>query len=381
MEVEKMTNTVVIEEPEVNTPEATPTREELRGKGWTKDELDAAEKRGMIKDKEEKKEEPKPEAKPDLKVVDGKTEEGEEKPEQKKSSLPDFTFQTPEQEKAFLEAFGPGTPQRAMYFRMKNERTARQSERAARERVEKELQETKERLAALEKFAQPKEVDEDGNIIDPDEKPLTRKQLLEYEKQKQEEAAKKQRELNEQARNLADAQTAQEEYARNVFPDFDSTVELAKDVMKNLEKYVPERWKQAQAIRMIQDLQVAALNADKIDLDDYNAAVIAYEIGKLHPQYGQKADSPAKPNGDASDKDGKLKDPKKANGSLTPEQMKRIEENTQRRASSASIQGGGGKRVISAEDVDLATLTKMNYRERQAFREKHPEQYARLQRG
>jgi hypothetical protein len=105
-------------------------------------------------------------------------------------------------------------------------------------------------------------------------------------------------------------------------------------------------------------------------LDDDNAAHIAYAIGSFHPDHGKTPVKTGTPKVDP-----------KGNGALTTEQMKRVETNTQRRASSASVAGGGGKRVISVDDVDLATIVKMSPAERLRFSEKHPDQYAKLLRG
>lgn len=378
-------DTVEIEEPVVKTePQAPPTREELKSKGWSAAELDGAEKRGMIpkpEDAGKAAEEAKAKADAETKAKAEEVVKTEEKAPEKKaaepmrSSVPDFTFKTPEQEKAFLDAFGAGTPQRAMYIGMKNERRARQLAEQERDRERQRAQDLDARIKALETPKLVQEVDDDGNVIDPDDKPLTVKQLREMQKADREAYEKQQSETNQRARVVADAQTTQEEYARSIYADFDETVEKAKEVMKNLDRFLPEKWQQAKAVKLIRDLQVAAANADKLDLDEYHAALIAYEIGQMHPDYGK-----ASPNGTASD-NGKSKDPKKANGGLTPEQMKRIEDNNQRRASSASVSGGGGKRTISVEDVDPATLNKMSYGERQKFREKHPERYAQLLRG
>lgn len=371
--------TFEVVEPTTKIEVVTPTREELKEKGWSAKELESAEKRGMItppKKKEEPKSEDKPEVKPEAieKPI-------EPTPEAKpKSSIPDFTFKTPEQEKAFLDAFGTGTPQRAMYFRMKNERQARQAAEADRDKERQSREALEARIKALE-TKPADDLNLDGETVDPDDKPLTLNQLRELQKQEAEAIEKKKAEMNQRASVVAEAQQTQEEYARSIYPDFDDTVKRAAEVMKNLDTLVPEKWKQAKAIKLIRDLQIAAANADKIDLDEYHAAHIAYEIGQMHPDYGKSADKEPT-HGDASDKDGKSIDPKKANGGrLTPEQMKRIEENTQRRASSASVSGGGGSRTISSEDVDLTTLNKMGYSERQRFREKHPTEYARLLRG
>lgn len=375
-----MSDTQVTETFEVVEPAKTetkaPTVEALRENGWTKEEITAAEKRGMV----EKKEEPKPTE--DQPKPEAKKEEVVAPIEEKKSSLPDFTFKTPEQEKAFLDAFGPGTPQRAMYIGMKNERRAKQAERAARLEAEKKAQELSERLAKLEKVAS-REIDEDGNPIDPEDKPLTVRQLKELEEKKEAERRAKEEELNKKARVLAEAQTAQEEYARSVYPDFDSSIELVADLANNLDAYIPDRFKRAQVIRLIQDMKIAATNADQIDLDDYNAAMIAYEIGKFHPNYGKKAgNATPQKDGLASESNGKPKDPTKANGGqLSPEQMKRIAENTQRRPSSASVGNGSGKRVIDADDVTAEDLNGMSYVQRQRYKSKHPERYAQLLRG
>lgn len=361
--------TVEINDTEVvaKTEVKEPTREELRAQGWTARDLEAAEKRGMISKPGEKK----PEVKKEEEKADGKTGVAKEevkpeiKPEVKRNVLPDFTM-TPEQEKVFLDTFGVGTAPRAMYFRMKNERQTRQVS-------ESRVRELEARLQALEKPpVQAKvEVDENGTAIDPETQPLTLKALKELRVQEAEALRKQQEENQGRVASVMSAQKEQEEYAKAIHEDFDQSLELAKDLMQNLETLIPEKWKQTKAIKMIRDFQIAAANSDKMGLDEYNAAMIAYEIGQMHPKYGQPADTTGKEQ---------VKDPK-ANGGLTAEQMKRIEQNTQRRGSSAAIPAGGGKRVISVDDVDLKTLNAMSYSERQKFREKHPERYAALLRG
>lgn len=332
------------------------TREDLKSKGWTKQEMDSAEKRGMI-EKPEPKEEP-------VKKEDPKTVIPPIEPE--KSSLPDFTFKTPEQEKAFMDAFGPGTPQRAMYFRMKNERQSRQNAEAERDRLALEVQMYRDQKLHLENKIQP-EVDENGNEIDPEDKPLTMKQLKAMQQAEMEKLNKQQTELQERSGRVADAMKTQEEYAKSILPDFADTVKLAADLVQNIDQ-IPEKWKRDKVIKLIKDLQTTAATADKYGVDDYNAPMISYELGQLHPKYGQKAE----PNG---------KDPK-ANGSLTPEQMKRIEENTQRRASSASLPGSSnGRRVVSLDDITIKDVLKMSPEERYKFKKDHPEKMQKLMRG
>ena len=379
MSEEAKVETIEIEDaaPATDAPKL-PTKGELKEQGWSASELEAAEKRGMVAeekpDEEEKPEPPKEEPKAE------KPEEKKEEPkvEQKKSALPDFTFKTPEQEKAFMDAFGPGTPQRAMYFRMKNERQQRQA-------AEAKARELEARIAAIEQGkAQPRqtEVDEDGNEIDPDEKPLTMKQLRELQARAQEEQQKKAEQESQRQSALAEAQRNQEEYVRSMVPDFDEKVQKAAEIIKRfqngtIDEIIPEGWKQKKLVTMWNQMKYLADRADQVGLDDYNAAFLAYEIGQFHPETeATRAHGPS-----AEDKDGNSKDPNKANGSLTPDQMKRLEATTQRRASSASIPGGGGKRSISVEDVTESDLVKMSYKERLRFKEKYPDRYAKLLRG
>jgi len=349
----------------------TPTRDELKAQGWSAKELEAAEKRGMLPKAEEKKaEEPKKTETPNAEgKIEAKPEEKKPEPE-KKSTLPDFTFQTPEQEKAFLDAFGPGTPQRAMYFRMKNERQSRQRIERELEAERKARADLESRLMALERGRRPEDEPEGE---DPEDRPLTVKELKALQEKEKAEFEAKQKEQHERVARVTEAQKTQEEYARNIYPDFDDTVKRAAEVMQNLEELLPEKWQQAKVVKLIRELQYAAANADQLDLDDYHAAMIAYEIGRLHPQYG-------KTHGEQPKETGTSKDPK-ANGGLTPEQMRRIEENTQRRVSSASVPGGGGRRSVSVDDVTLADLNRMSYKDREAFKVKYRDKYDKLLRG
>jgi hypothetical protein len=357
-------NTVEVTVPEV-TPEApkAPSRSEVDLTGWSAKDIESAEKRGLIAKPEQKKEAPKPDA--TAKAEPTAEAPKEEKKPTPRGTMPDFNM-TPEQEKVFLDTFGAGTPVRGVYFRMKNERHARQA-------LEAQVREQQAQIEALRNVpkAPAKEVDADGNEVDPEDKPLTAKMLREMQQKEAEEAQKQRQEIEQRGRIITEAQVSQEEYARNIYPDFDDTVNKAKEVLQNLDA-IPEKWKQEKAVKLAQDLQAAAANADKLGLDGWNAAQIAYELGQLHPDYspthGQRADT----------SNGKPKDPKQANGGLTPEQMKRIEENTQRRASSASIPGGNGKRTVTADEVSREDYARMTPNQRFDFRQKYPDHYKRL---
>lgn len=369
---EKETNTIEIEDapaPEAVVAPATPSVEELKEDGWTPEEIKSAEEKGMIYTPEgEKKEEEKgEEKKEDEKPADEKKED--EKPKQK-GGLPDMTM-NPEQEKWFLENFPKGTPNRAFYFRAKNERQTRQKAEARTKELETELRVLKENASV--KPPEPL-VDEFGNEVDPKDLPLTEKRLGELKVAEAEQDRKDREVFDKKQELVSSAQVSQEEYARELYEDFDHSIGKAKEVMTNLETLIPQKHLQGKAVRLINDLRKAAARADELGLDDNHAAFIAYELGQLHPDYATKIDDGAiVPKGSTQDP--------KVDGDLTPDKMERIEKNTQRRASSASISGGGGKRVISVDDVDLETLNNFSSEKRNAFRENHPDQYKKLLRG
>ena len=365
--------TVTETKPEVKAE--APKVEEVNTTGWSAKDIAKAQERGLLAKPEEKKEAPKVEPNKD----EVKAEE-QKKPEEKKveksyggSLHLDNVDLTPEQEKALFDAFpnlnGRTHPVKALYIERRGERLARQKILAEKKEIEARLAV----IEAAQKQGPPPapEVDENGQPIDPDNKPLTMKQLKEMRQAEIEEAERKSREQGERAALLVEAQRAQESYAREIYTDFDDTLKKAAEVMQNMDEIVPEKWKQAKLTKMIRDLQIAAANAHELGIDDYNAAHIAYEIGQFHPDYGRT-------NGKAADSNGKPKDPKQASGGLTPEQMKRAEENTQRRTSSASIPGGGASRKVTPDEVTLTDYSKMTPDERWRFRQKYPERYKSL---
>lgn len=361
MEAINETQTVEVTDITPEAPAPLPTRADVKAKGWSKAEMDSAEKRGLIAKAEEK---PKAEEK---KPADFPAEQTEAKaaapaPVKPVSTLPDFTM-TPEQEKVFAATFGEGTPAKGLYFRMKNERQARQV-------AEAKAKDLEARLATLEagKPTPAPVIDANGQVIDPEDQPFTLKAWKEMQKAEMDAYQKAQQEQQNRAQIISQAHVAQEEYARSVYADFDDTVKMAKEVINNLDSLIPDVNDREDIEDLIQKMRVAAANADSLSLDQRHAAMIAYRIGKFHPDHGQ------------APKQTGTKDPK-ANGGLTAEQMKRIEANTQRRASSASVPAGGGKRTISAEDMDLKTLTGLDFKARSAFAKAHPTVYAKLLRG
>lgn len=369
----KENNNVELPPEPAKAPEAL-TREDARKANWSQRELDSAEKRGMFGKPQEKAPEPEkdpanlPEpAKaetPEPEVAAGEKKEAEVKPAAKGGSLPEYTF-TAEEEGWIKEKFGKGHPVRAFYFRAKNERSTRQ-------KIEAELSALKAKFGD-KTTPEPTLTDEDDL-----DKPLTVRALQDLKKREQEEAEREKQLHSEHQNAVNSAQVEQETYAKEILPDYEPTTELAKEVMRNIEAWFPEKRSRQKVLQLMQEFQVAAYRANEFELEDRHAAFVIYELGQMHPQYGKtKA-----PVASAEPKDGTSKENPKAPGSPKPETtLERIEKNTQRRASSASVPGGGAKRVVSADDVTVADLNAMDFSKRKKFRDQFPDHYAKLVRG
>lgn len=360
------------------TPESKPSRESLiKERGWSAEEADKAVSRNMA-------------VKEEAAPVEKKAETVEQKVEEKaavvppvapvvpdrRKGIPDHGL-TAEQEEEIRKLLPPGSNANKFFFEMKRERQLKQLERQERMQAEKDRDELRERLKALENGNPRVEVDEAGNEIDPDDKPLTMRQIRELQQKQAEEAEKQKQETETRAQTLARVHQEQEEIVRGYRPDFDDTVKLAGEIATKMDDLIDDPAQQKWAKKLIRDFHNAAQNADKLGEDDLTAAELAYEIGKLHPRYG-KTQAEAINDGTQSAKP--EISPNKGTGGQkhTPEQMKKLEQNTQRRVSSASIPGSGGRRTVSPEDVTPSDYIAMSPEKRAAFKEKYPEQMARL---
>lgn len=368
--------TIEIVEPVKNQEKEVATIEHAEQNNWSEKEIKKAEELGLIKKEETKKkavdnkvaevkEEAKPEAKP------------EEKKEDKFKRVPSYDL-TPEQEREFVRVFPTGSNVNGLYFGMKSQRARAQAAEMEKEKAllemkyrDQQINDLKERLSKVEKPV----VDENGESVDPEDKPLTARQLRELQAKEAEERTKTQNAREEKAQKIHEAIKIQEDYTKSVYQDFDDVVSLGADLIKNIDQLEgPIRKK---VFDLKKRIILAAQNADSLTDDDLTAAELGYELGMLHPDYksgnGQKADT--NQNGSPAER---------KNGSLTPEQVKRIEANTSRRGSSASVSGGGGRRVVSVEDITVEDAVMMARNDPQAyekFRKEHPEKLKALLRG
>lgn len=357
-----------------------PTAEQLKAKGWGENEIEAAKKRGMVsepgtakKGEEGKKpEQKKPEAKEEQ-----KGEEGEGKVEEKpkpaaKSGIPDVEL-TPDQEAEFLAKFGKGHPVRGLYFRQKNERKARQA-------AQQENLLLKAKLQVYEKGGKAEGAEgEDGEEgVDPD-KPMTMKDFAKFLEQQQRKREQDSAAMRQRSQEIAAVQTEQEEYARTVHEDFDDTVEKAKEVIKDVAQevgqLVPEGWRQKKVMKLVQRLRDAAQNADQEDLDGETAAMIAYELGQFHPEYG-------KPKGEPKDGGSQEDSPNDTGVDKKPgSKVERAEQVEKKRPSSAQVQAGGGRRTVAVETMTPQDFLRLDYKQRSSLKKNHPKVYDRLMRS
>lgn len=367
---------VTVEVPEAAaaaTAPAKPTRDEvINERGWTAEEADKAEKRGMLKEPEQKKEEATVEKK-----EEPKTEA--KQPVVERRRLADHEFEmSPEQEAKFHEIFPPGTKPSAFFTGQKIERLKRQQAVREVEELRKQLAERDAKLSVFQNGTKPKtEVDEHGNEVDPADKPMTRRSLEEFAREKEEARRQVEQEANAKAERSAEAHRQHEELARATYPDFDDALKLAGDLAQNIQDLIPDARLQKRVYKLMTEFKEAVGRADEIGLDEFNAADIAYELARLHPNYGKKAE-------DTNNGTLEVSDPKtKGNGGqkFSPEQLKRLADNTQRRASSASIPGGNGKTSVAPDEVTVEQLNRMKPDQRERYREKYPDHYSKLLRG
>lgn len=256
---------------------------------------------------------------------------------------------------------------KGLYWKMKSETLRRQAAETEREHTEIKLKASQERAKKLEEELKAEKEgkktsvkteskkDAFGNDIeeevkDESDKPLTKKDLDDIEKSKQEKLdadAKVQEENNARAKVLVETLNSQEAAAKARYDDFDEVCKLTDVITKNIrtiETIIPDPKLANKARALAQLFFHATHNADKIKTGDYDAADIAYELGQLHPDY--------KPNGAGKSS--------KADGGLNPEKAKKIEANLSKRGSSAALAAGGGKRFVPYEEITLEVLESMS---------------------
>jgi len=321
--------TVVIDEPKENAPAEELTREAVEKAGFTPEEIAMAEKQGMIKKPAEPSDADKKKADAEAKETADNEKKATEEKEKALLNKKDEDL-TLEEEHEKVAKYNPN--EKALYFKQKKERLKRQEAQNERDLLKIKTAEQDKELADLKK----KVAELNGEIIPDEEDPNRIITAAELKKElDKKDKAKKDEDIQEQEKREK-AKTKLESISKigkKKYTDFDKTMGLAKEVLATqLEKSARARALHETYLSAI----VLSDNEGTAESEEL-VADIAYEIGKLHPDY--------KAGTSASDKNKAKIKSEKAN-------LEKILANKEKQKSSAAIGGsGGGQRVISEDDL------------------------------
>ena len=352
---------------------AKPSLSELASAGLTAGEIEMAKKQGIAEDPEKKEEVKQPENQGENngEEKEGKKDDGSVDGVQGKKGLLNDRFRvisegkTPdqiiaevgekgalsqEQEKVLLASLTQNG--QTLYWAQKKERQKRQkleqdlaAEKTSRQ---KEIDELKAQNAELSKLRKKHEddplglIDEEPNdAADPKKKPVTLEDLERIDAEKAEALKKQQEERRVRAAVMKESLDMQQEEARERYPDFDVALGHVANILEaanngELDRLYPDPREQTKIMRKASLLLNAFANADTFEPGEYNAADMTYELAKEHPEFGKSSRTNATKTGE-TDADGNRED------------AKRVVTNANRRGSSATLTGGGSRRVALEE--------------------------------
>lgn len=174
-----------------------------------------------------------------------------------------------------------------------------------------------------------------------EEKPLTKSDLLAIEAEK----AEKEKAVAESNKNFVTRMNTLEEYGKTKFEDYDEVIASAKEVLDGKAE-LPEVIDRADIARRL----VEKINDPKNDEDDISDFVLG--IAKLNPNYGKKKVESGKSEGSKK---------------VSSEDIDKIVKNAAKGASSATVNGGNARRVVSHDNLTIEDAAKLT-----------PEQYMKL---
>lgn len=328
----------------IDTPVVEKVEQNIDLSDLTFEEKGMAEKSGIVpKEVIEKKE-----------VIDGKVEE-------KKKSFEDME----KNEKTIGEY---SKNEQALYFKWKADKKARQEAQAERDLVilkektlRNELDKAKEegnltigKLNSINKLlnGNPEDITIEAiqeilaapvkKDIEDKNKPLTKADLEDIEKEK-ENRARVEVENNKQ---FVTRMNTLEEYGKTKFENYDDVIASAKDVLDGKAE-LPEVIDRADIARRL----VEKINDPKNDEDDISDFVLG--IARLNPNFGKEV---------------KKVDPsEKSEKKVSSEDIDKIVKNAAKGSSSATVNGGSARRVVSHDNLTIEDAAKLT-----------PEQYMKL---
>lgn len=286
--------------------------EEIKGE-LSEQELQMGKDLGMFDEVEPKEVEKETEASNDDETVSENTNVVEEK----KDVVAEEDL-SPEKEESLVKNFNAN--EKKLYWERKKERVKRQEAQREKELTAIQLAAAKREIELL-KNGQPKSVEESKEeetqeVDEDDERIMTVGEFKRMQKAKAEEAEK----VNAQAQSIIKRVEMQEVEAKAKYADYEEVTKLAAEMIKTNKSY-------------------ARVLAQAANDPDENVAEVAYNIGRLHPKYGKTA---------------------KAEPKAETKQIDRAIKNSEKRVTSASVSGGGGKSAISEADLSVEDVAKMS---------------------
>lgn len=384
--------TIVVEEESRPAAEPQLTLAEANEEGLEPIEIEQAKKHGLLvddKDKKEGKEEDKNDGEKDEKKDQKPPEKKNPKPQDKKSEPRPWDL-TKEEREEMKER----TPNEiALYVKSKKDKHKRQEAEAAAAQAQAQLNYWKGKAEALEKVKVPAEVekesptkDDDTDFLDdygtdPDKtkdksKPLTEADLDAREKAKEEQARKQAEALEAKRKEVMQKLDQQEKDFKEDHPDYTEVYDkftvgiLGADETKLTEMF-PKRHEREGVKTMITKMLERVRDPEKFTGDE-SATALAYEIGKLHPEYGQSTSVGEDEQDDTDEQGDEGPDDEEDENTLE----KRL--GKQGRPSSAPLSGGTNRRPISVKDLTGEDLAKMPAKQFQYLWKNHRKEVERI---
>lgn len=243
--------------------------------------------------------------------------------------------------------------ERGLYWGAKNERKRRQAAELERDFIKTKTAALEDKVALLEGKKPVEDQAEEGQEEDifgeiKDDDVLTGADLKrlkarerEIEAKKAEIAKLKQDEHNKKALEFDAKLVSLENNARVKHTDFDETIELAQEILKDPKKVFGDDKQMIGKATALVKAFYAEMNSSVNDADpDYNVTDITYELGKLHPK--------SKENNELSE----------GSEELGEKKVGRILSNASKRISSASLTGG--RRIMSADSLTMQDVANMS---------------------
>ncbi|MFA5321175.1 MAG: hypothetical protein WC373_00765 [Smithella sp.] len=319
---------IIEAQPEVKSEPVT--EEGLKDAGMVAGEIDLAKKHDIIGKKEEpaKVEEKKEEKKEEpVKEPEKKPEEKKEEPKKEDGAI------------AGVKKEDVDEKSRWIFNEMKKERFKRREAQAERDKhyvqvkvLEKEINELKRKVKTDDEEID-KILGEDKNKKDIEIAPLDEKELKEMK-----------------ARRLQDGLKDAESDGKMKYHDFDNINILANEVLEKApELFKDDKKTLAYARQLYDEMMYHAylISEGKEKEDDRSVADIVYELGTLNPKYNSK-------------KDVELKKDEKSDGKKNADIVEKVLENAKVRTPSAAIGGGGGKTIVTEDDLTPEQAVKLS---------------------